>query len=62
MLFWDMSTGETRYCWRLRGASEETVDGSEKGYTSKPKCEANIELVKMRYPDASVVNLTIARS
>ncbi len=62
MLFWDITTSQTRYCWRLRGGKGESVAWSERGYISKPQCEANMESVKMKYPDASVVDLTIVRS
>lgn len=62
MLFWDITTGETRYCWRLRGTSGETVYRSEEKYINKPQCETNMESVKMKYPDAPVVDLTIARN
>jgi uncharacterized protein YegP (UPF0339 family) len=62
MLFWDIRSGETRYRWRLREATSETVDCSADGYTDKAECMADIALMKHKYPGAPVEDLTIASS
>ncbi len=62
VLFWDQRSGETRYRWRLRAASSETVEWSAKGYADKSECAEDLEIMKKRFPDVPVVDLTIARS
>jgi uncharacterized protein YegP (UPF0339 family) len=62
ILFWDIRTGEALYRWRLRGASNDTVDYSADGYADKSECLADIEFMKKRHPEVPVVDLTIARN
>ena len=62
MLFWDIRSGQTRYRWRLRDATSETVDWSATSYTDKSECTQAIEAMKKNYPEVPVVDLTIARS
>jgi hypothetical protein len=61
ILFWDIRTGEARYRWRLRGASNDTVDCSADGYADKVECLADMEFLRKRHPEVPVVDLTIAR-
>jgi uncharacterized protein YegP (UPF0339 family) len=62
MLFWYISTGETRYRWRLFGTSSETVNRSANRYTDKSECEAQLDQMKKMYPEVPVIYVTIAGS
>ena len=58
VVFWNFTTGATKYRWRLRGENGETLAFSKESYTNKPDCESAVELARMEYPDAPVVDLT----
>jgi uncharacterized protein YegP (UPF0339 family) len=50
------------YRWRLRSASGETVDISERGYRHKEACLQEVHRLRdERYPDVEVRDLTIGR-
>lgn len=61
VVFWDFTTGETRYRWRLRGDTGETLAFSQGSYTNKPDCESSLESARKEYPDVPIVNLTELR-
>ena len=58
VVFWDFTTGATRYGWRLRGESGETLAFSKERYTNKPDCDSAVEFAREEYPGVPVRDLT----
>ena len=58
VVFWDFTTGSTRYSWRLRGENRETLAFSEERYTNKSDCDSAVELAREEYPGVPVRDLT----
>ena len=57
VVFRDVMDG---YRWRLRSATEETVELSERGYPYKDACVKEMSRLKDdRYPDAGVIDATV---
>ena len=57
VIFRDMRDG---YRWRLRSASGQTVERSERGHPNKGECEREVSRLKAdRYPDARVLDATV---
>ena len=57
VIFRDMEDG---YKWRLRSATGETVETSERGHANKGECEQDVySIIDDRYPHAKVRDATI---